>query len=213
MKGALTLFAQDATSKLILYTGADIKKDEADDEILEFLSFFKTTHRKTKPTFIFDSKFTTYANLSELNGQGVKFITLRRRGRRIVEDTDKLSPWVRITIPHEKRTYPHPEVYESSVPLKGYEGTVRQVIVRGNGHESPAYLVSNDFDSPCGDHRGNSRPPVAGGERHLGGGKVLPSQQSLFADPRQGALRRGDDHDRRHSLFNARPALERVRAL
>ena len=39
MKGALTLFARDAISKLILYTGADIKKDEADDEVLEFLSF------------------------------------------------------------------------------------------------------------------------------------------------------------------------------
>lgn len=81
MKGALTLFAQDATSKLILYTGADIKKDEADDEVLEFLSFFRATYRKVRPTFIFDSKFTTYANLSELNRQGVKFITPRRRGR------------------------------------------------------------------------------------------------------------------------------------
>jgi hypothetical protein len=78
----------------------------------------------------------------------VKFITLRRRGKKLLEDTDRLSPWVRITIPHEKRKYPNPEVHESSVPLKGYEGTVRQVIVRGNGHENPAYLVSNDFDAP-----------------------------------------------------------------
>jgi Transposase DDE domain len=148
MKGALTLFAQDAGSKLILYTGADIKKDEADDEVLEVLSFWNAVHRKTTPTFIFDSKFTTYANLSELNRQRVKFITLRRRGRRLLEDMERLSPWTRITIPHEKRKYPNPEVYESSVSLKGYEGTVRQVIVRGNGHEQPAYLVSNDFHSP-----------------------------------------------------------------
>ena len=39
MKGALTLFAQDAESKLILYTAADIQRDEADDQVLEFLSF------------------------------------------------------------------------------------------------------------------------------------------------------------------------------
>ncbi|MEW5785876.1 MAG: hypothetical protein AB1767_12530 [Bacillota bacterium] len=32
MKGALTLFAQDAQSKLILYTAADIQRREADDE-------------------------------------------------------------------------------------------------------------------------------------------------------------------------------------
>jgi len=27
-------------------------------------------------------------------------------------------------------------------------GAVRQVIVRGNGHEKPALLISNDFESP-----------------------------------------------------------------
>lgn len=148
MKGALTLFAQDAGSKLILYTGADIKKGEADDEVLEFLSFWKATHRKIIPTLIFDAKFTTYANLSELNRQGVKFITLRRRGKKLLEHVDRLSPWERITIPHEKRKYPNPQVHESLVSLKGYEGTLRQVIVRGNGHEKPAYLVSNDLDLP-----------------------------------------------------------------
>jgi transposase len=34
MKGALTLFAQDAGSKLILYTAADIKAEEADSQVL-----------------------------------------------------------------------------------------------------------------------------------------------------------------------------------
>ena len=63
MKGALTLFAQDAESKLILYTGADIKKDEADDQIFKFLSFWKGVRRGVKPTLVFDSKFTSYSNL------------------------------------------------------------------------------------------------------------------------------------------------------
>ncbi len=71
MKGALTLFAQDAESKLILYTAADIHKDEADDQVLEYLSFWKSIKRGVKPTLIFDSKFTTYFHLSLLNGQGV----------------------------------------------------------------------------------------------------------------------------------------------
>ena len=34
MKGALTLVAQDAASRLILYTAADIQRDEANDQIL-----------------------------------------------------------------------------------------------------------------------------------------------------------------------------------
>jgi len=148
MKGALTLFAQDAASKLILYTAADIQKDEADDQILLFLKYWKGIQRRIPPTFVFDSKFTTYANLSALNQMGIKFITLRRRGKRLVDDIDKIAHWNRIHIPHAKRKYPNPLVHESDIEVKGYEGFLRQVIIRGNGREKPTFLISNDFDSP-----------------------------------------------------------------
>jgi transposase len=147
MKGALTLFAQDATSKLILYTAADIQRDESDDQVLAFLSFWKKIHRGIKPTFVFDSKFTTYAKLSELNALGIKFITLRRRGKNLMDNLKDLAPWKRINIPHAKRKYPNPIVYESFITLKDYEGDLRQVIIRGNGREKPTFLISNDFDS------------------------------------------------------------------
>jgi transposase len=147
MKGALTLFAQDAASKLILYTDADINRDEADDQVLNFLSFWKGIRRGIKPTFVFDSKFTTYANLSALNTQGIKFITLRRRGKKLIDKVNKLKSWKRIHITHAKRKYPNPLVYESFVTLRDYEGDLRQVIVRGTGREKPTFLISNDFDS------------------------------------------------------------------
>jgi transposase len=148
MKGALTLFAQDAASKLILYTAADIQREEADDQVLDFLSFWKKLRRGINPTFVFDSKFTTYAKLSELNQQGIEFITLRRRGKNMLDGIDKLAPWKRIQIPHGKRKYPNPMVYQSFITLPDYEGELRQVIVRGNGHEKPAFLISNDFTAP-----------------------------------------------------------------
>jgi hypothetical protein len=148
LKGALTLFAQDASSKLILYTAADIQREEADDQMLQFLSFWKKLHRGIKPTFVFDAKFTTYGKLSELNHQGIRFITLRRRGKNMLDGIEDLGPWQRITIPHVKRKYPHPLVHESFISLQDYEGELRQVIVRGNGHEKPAFLISNDFDTP-----------------------------------------------------------------
>jgi hypothetical protein len=147
MKGALTLFAQDASSKLILYTAADIARDESDDQVLVFLSFWKSIRRGIKPTFIFDSKFTTYEKLSQLNALGIKFITLRRRGKNLIDQVDKLKSWKRIKIPHAKRKYPNPMVHESFIGLRDYEGELRQVIVRGNGHEKPAFLISNDFDT------------------------------------------------------------------
>jgi transposase len=146
VKGALTMFAQDAESKLILYTDADIKKSEADNQVIEFLSFWRKVRRGITPTFVFDSKFTTYPKLSELNDAGVKFITLRRRGGKMIEEIDKLEGWERIHVPHAKRKFPNPLVHVSTIELDGYEGELRQVIMRGNGREKPMFLITNDFE-------------------------------------------------------------------
>ncbi len=149
MKGALTLFAQDGQSRLILYTDADIRRSESDDQILEFLSFWKSIRRGIKPTLVFDSKFTSYRKLSALNANhNIKFITLRRRGKSLIKDVEKLSPWKRIEIPHDKRKYKNPQVHDATIKLRDYEGKIRQVVVRGNGRENPTFLITNDFDMP-----------------------------------------------------------------
>ena len=90
MKGALCLFAQDADSKLMVYTAADIQRCEADDQVMFFLSFWKGIQRGVLPTLIFDSRFTNYSKLSELNSQKIKFITLRRRGKKQINEAKKL---------------------------------------------------------------------------------------------------------------------------
>ena len=148
MKGALTLFAQDAESKLILYTDSDIARDEEADQALSFLSFWKGVRRGVKPTLVFDSGFTTYKNLSMLDSTGVKLITLRRRGKNLIGEADKVTDWSRVHIPHKGRKYPNPYVHESTERLKDYQGLVRQIVVKGNGHELPAFLITNDFDIP-----------------------------------------------------------------
>lgn len=148
MKGALTLFAQDAESKLILYTDSDIARDEEADQALSFLSFWKGVRRGVKPTLVFDSGFTTYKNLSMLDSTGVKFITLRRRGKNLIGEADKVTDWSRVHIPHKGRKYPNPYVHESTERLKDYKDLVRQIVVKGNGHEKPAFLITNDFDIP-----------------------------------------------------------------
>lgn len=148
MKGALCLFAQDADSKLMLYTAADIQRAEADDQVLKFLSFWRRVHRGVKPTLVFDSRFTTYDRLSKLDRRGVRFITLRRRGSRLVTQAEQLTDWVRVHIPHAKRKYPNPRVHDSLVQLRGYDGDIRQLIVRGNGREQPSFLITNDLHAP-----------------------------------------------------------------
>jgi hypothetical protein len=147
MKGVLSLIAQDAESKLMLYTATDIQRSEANDQVNAFMRFWKSVDRGIKPTLVFDSKFTDYQHLSGLNQQRIKFITLRRRGEELVGSVERIKEWRRINIPHPKRAFPNPLVHESHIPLRNYEGLVRQVIVRGNGHEKPAFLVTNDFDT------------------------------------------------------------------
>ncbi len=148
MKGALTLFAQDADSKLIIYSAADINNAETDEQVTNFLAYWQKVSRGIRSTFVFDSRFTSYRHLSDLNSQGIRFITLRRRGRKLLEDIEKLKPWKRISIPHAKRKFPNPLVHVSTISLPGYEGPLRQVIIRGNGHEKPAFLITNDFETP-----------------------------------------------------------------
>jgi len=144
MKGALTLFAQDCESKLMLYTDADIRAAEMDDQAWEFLSFWKSVARGASPTLVFDSRFTSYKKLSELNEARCLFITLRRRGKELVRAADALQGWRKITVPHAKRKYPNLQAHDSHVSLRGYKGELRQVIIRGNGREQPAFLVTND---------------------------------------------------------------------
>jgi len=148
MKSVLTLFAQDAATKILLYTEADIVRGEEDDQVLRFLEYWKKVHRGVQPTLVFDSRFTTYKHLSQLNEDGIKFITLRRRGKNLIDKSKKLDrkEWKKIHIPHDKRKYKHPLVNESFVKLRDYDGEVRQVIMKGNGREEPAFIVTNDED-------------------------------------------------------------------
>lgn len=148
MKGALCLIAQDADSKLLLYTDADIHRAEANDQVFEFLSFWRRIQRGILPTFVFDSRFTTYDRLTKLDRRGVYFITLRRRGSKLLTQLGHLTGWKRIHIPHVKRKYPNPQVHDSIVQLRGYNGDIRQIIVRGNGRELPSFFITNDFEAP-----------------------------------------------------------------
>jgi transposase len=148
VKGALTMFAQDASSKLIIYNDADLLRSEADDAILDFVAFYKKIRRTLPGTLIFDSKFTTYENLAELDGMGCKFITLRRRGAKLIEQADSIKEWKRIHVPHAKRKFPNPFVHDELVELPKFPKPLRQVIIKGTGREKPSFLISNDYKQP-----------------------------------------------------------------
>lgn len=149
VKGALTLIAQDCDSKCQIYSDADVLKSEADDQILEFVKFWNGIRGpRFRQTLVFDSKLTTYENLKALDAAGIKFITLRRRGKKLVKEAELIKPdqWKRVHIDSVRRKYKSPIVHDAKIKLNDY-GEIRQIIMKGNGREEPAFFITNDDDA------------------------------------------------------------------
>ena len=85
-KGLLAFVAQDAHTHVFCYGNAQVRKENQNDEVLRFVAFWKERTGKLPHELIFDSKLTTYANLSKLNSQGIHFITLRRRSATMLQE-------------------------------------------------------------------------------------------------------------------------------
>ena len=95
---------------------------------------------------MFDSKLTTYSNLSKLNGMGITFVTLRRRSPTILKDVANIptSAWRKVDLGKVDRKYRHPRVVDRKTEIRGYDGAIRQIFVKDLGHDLPTILITND---------------------------------------------------------------------
>ena len=150
MKGANTIFAQDSQSNTILYTRADILRNEEADEVKKFVTYWKSINGGLNETLVFDCKFTAYRVLDELEDDKTKFITLRKRYAKLIKDTLDLPPneWDRIHISIPKRKYKNVSVHESEVKLKDCNNTFRQIVVKDHGRSNPTFIITNNKDLP-----------------------------------------------------------------
>ena len=113
-KGILAFLAQDGDQRFFCYANTDLRKEQQDDEILEFAKYWKKRTGKLPEELIFDSKLTTHANLDRLNKQSIDFITLRRRGPKLVEELQQQpqSAWRRIELSGVSRMYRTPRILD-----------------------------------------------------------------------------------------------------
>jgi hypothetical protein len=146
-KGILAFLAQDGDQRFFCYANTDLRKEQQNDEILAFAKYWKRRTGQFPGELIFDSKLTTQANLSKLNGQDIKFITLRRRGPRLLEELARhpRSAWRRIELSGVSRIYRTPRILDRRVMLDDYEGPIRQIAVMELGHEEPTLLLTNQM--------------------------------------------------------------------
>jgi hypothetical protein len=146
-KGVLAFLAQDAERRVFCYANADLRKKEQNDEILRFVEFWKKRTHRLPEELIFDSKLTTYANLNALNRMGIRFITLRRRHEKLLEQLESSPPsaWRRVELKSVSRAYRTPRVLDQRIALDDYEGQLRQIAITELGHEEPTLLLTNQL--------------------------------------------------------------------
>jgi len=151
LSSMLAVLAHDPDSGLIDYGSAEVLQKDESAVVLEFLDFYRQGDKKKENKLryiIFDSKFTNYENLGKLDQDQVKFITIRRRGKLLLERIDNLPAqgWKTVRVEcagNKQRTL---RVYDEMVFLKGYDKEIRQITITGNGKIKPAIIITNDTD-------------------------------------------------------------------
>jgi transposase len=149
LESMLAVLGQDPDSGIIDYGETGIRHNEQDDVVLEFLDFYRAGKAKADcglKWLVFDSKFTPYGNLRKLEDSGIRFITIRRRGKNIVDKLEKLpnTAWKKIRVMNADGKGRMLKVYEEEVFIKEYGKTVRQIAITGHGKIKPALIITND---------------------------------------------------------------------
>ena len=144
-RSVLAFFVQDHASTEMVYANADVTKREAAREILAFADHWRRSTGAEPGLLVFDSKLTTYAVLDELSARGIDWLTLRQRGKRVLEELAALpgSAWSTVRIDRAGR-YRHPQLHEDTITLKGVSRPVRQIAVRNIGRDEPTLLITAD---------------------------------------------------------------------
>lgn len=148
VKSILALIVQNVTDDCLTYSDAEISRRNEKDAILEFVDFWRESKGTSPKMLIFDSQFTIYKNLSLLNQDGIKFITLRAKSQKMVRDAMKSPPekWQEVVVEAGKRKSRKLKSYEERTTLRGYDGELRQIVILSSSLE-PVFILTNDFTS------------------------------------------------------------------
>lgn len=156
LSSMLAVLAQDPDSGMIDYGDTNVLHENASTVVLEYLDFYRQTPEEASNKLrylVFDSKFTNYENLGKLDEQGIKFITIRRRGKNIIDKINSINKkdWTTTRVESsglKKRTI---KVFEENITLRGYcdnkgkSKEIRQIIITGHGKIKPALIITNDY--------------------------------------------------------------------
>ena len=145
-RSVLTFFAQDSQTHNLVYASADISKAARHREVIAFCDHWKAVSGHDPKMLVMDQKVTNQKILGELDGRGVKFLSLRMRSAALVRHINSLTSKDYKTVSLD-RPGPHnkPKVHEDkAVKLTSYPGTVRQLVVTGLGRDAATVIITNE---------------------------------------------------------------------
>ena len=144
-RSVLTFFAEDGEEHALVYANADLAKAEQAREVIRFCEFFERSQGEPPCLLVFDQRLTTYAQLAELDRRRIGFITLRKRGRKLLAELEALPAerWQRVRLerPGKQRDV---AVTESALAVE--DRRFRQLAVRGLGREQPTLFLTNQHE-------------------------------------------------------------------
>ena len=148
-ESVLSFFAHDGQTRNLVYANAACTKADHAGQVIAFARHWQHATGHPPQLLVFDSKVTTGAGLADLHAADLTFITLRARNAKLTAALEALpdSAWTQITL-ERRGPYSKPEVCEQDVAVRGCPIPLRQIAVRGLGHEHPTLILTNDRDSP-----------------------------------------------------------------
>ncbi len=146
LRSISAVLAQDPDSGLLLQSNADSRSANQHETVLEFLDFSRR-HGPQLRYLVFDSRFTTYAQLARLDREDIRFVTVRRRGQALIAKAHALpkDAWRSVRVPTAQATR-LVSAHDQTVSLRGC-GQIRQITILRGSQRRPVLLLTNDFDS------------------------------------------------------------------
>jgi hypothetical protein len=144
-----TFFALEHETQVFCYANANLLRTEQASEVLRFVDFWQALSGHDPHWLYFDSKLTNYEELSLLNERRIFFVTIRRRGPRLIERLLErpATDWTGAVIDIPKRRQQRIRYLEQPVSLSDYQGTLRQIAVTGLGRPQPTLFITNHPDA------------------------------------------------------------------
>ncbi len=151
---------------MLNYANADIERSKASEEILKFVDHWMEIKGILDQTLVFDSRLTNYPVLKHLDGKDVKFITLRRRGGKMIEEVlSTMRGWKTVKVDIPKRKYTTFKAIDREADIDGMD--LREIVIYEHGRLRlkaedidlldsswllaelrPTFVISNNFEMP-----------------------------------------------------------------